>query len=126
MGRDLLEEIFLEYGGWDLHYQIVPGMKSQMPPFDQAFAALIRDLDRTGLLNRTVVMVSSEFGRTPKINKDAGRDHWARVNGALLAGGGLRTGQVVGSTTARGALGSGGGIWVLLWEGSPNLNCSHS
>ena len=58
--------VTLQYGGWDMHTQIVPGMKSQMPAFDQAFAALIRDLDRTGLLDRTLVMVSSEFGRTPE------------------------------------------------------------
>jgi len=58
--------VTVDYGGWDMHTQIVAGMNGQMPPFDQAFAALIRDLDRTGLLNRTVVMVSSEFGRTPQ------------------------------------------------------------
>src|SRR5262249_18322295 len=55
--------VTVDYGGWDFHYQIVSGMRSQMPPFDQAFATLIRDLDRNGLLNRTLVMVSSEFGR---------------------------------------------------------------
>jgi hypothetical protein len=92
--------VTLEYGGWDLHYQIVAGMKSQMPPFDQAFAALIRDLDRTGLLNRTVVMVSSEFGRTPKINKDAGRDHWPKVFSVVLAGGGIKKGYIHGSSNA--------------------------
>ena len=63
-----------------------------MPAFDQAFAALIRDLDRTGLLDRTLVMVSSEFGRTPKINKDAGRDHWPKVFSVVLAGGGIKKG----------------------------------
>jgi uncharacterized protein (DUF1501 family) len=92
--------VTLEYGGWDLHTQIVAGMKSQMPPFDQAFAALIRDLDRTGLLNRTVVMVSSEFGRTPKINKDAGRDHWPKVFSVVLAGGGIKRGYIHGSSNA--------------------------
>jgi uncharacterized protein (DUF1501 family) len=92
--------VTLEYGGWDLHYQIVAGMKSQMPPFDQAFAALIRDLDRTGLLSRTVVMVSSEFGRTPKINKDAGRDHWPKVFSVVLAGGGIKKGYIHGSSNA--------------------------
>ena len=92
--------VTLEYGGWDLHYQIVAGMKSQMPPFDQAFAALIRDLDRTGLLNRTVVMVSSEFGRTPKINKDAGRDHWPKVFSVVLAGGGIKKGYIHGASNA--------------------------
>jgi hypothetical protein len=92
--------VTVEYGGWDLHSQIVAGMNGQMPAFDQAFAALIRDLDRTGLLNRTVVMVSSEFGRTPKINKDAGRDHWPKVFSVVLAGGGIKKGAIYGSSNS--------------------------
>ena len=75
-------------------------MNSQMPAFDQAFAALIRDLDRTGLLDRTLVMVSSEFGRTPKINKDAGRDHWPKVFSVVLAGGGIKQGYIHGASNA--------------------------
>ena len=71
-----------------------------MPAFDQAFAALIRDLDRTGLLERTLVMVSSEFGRTPKINKDAGRDHWPKVFSVVLAGGGIKRGYIHGASNA--------------------------
>src|ERR1700722_19959931 len=63
----------LTYGGWDMHNAIVQGFRGQMPAFDQAFAALITDLERTGLLNDTIVMISSEFGRTPKINASAGR-----------------------------------------------------
>jgi Protein of unknown function (DUF1501) len=92
--------VTLQYGGWDLHNQIVPGMRSQMPAFDQAFAALIRDLDRQGLLSRTIVMVSSEFGRTPKINKDAGRDHWPKVFSVALAGGGFKGGYIHGASNA--------------------------
>ncbi len=92
--------VTVDYGGWDMHAQIVAGMNGQMPPFDQAFAALIRDLDRTGLLERTVVMVSSEFGRTPKINKDAGRDHWPKVFSVVLAGGGTKKGAIYGSSNA--------------------------
>ena len=92
--------VTLQYGGWDLHTQIVPGMKSQMPAFDQAFAALIRDLERTGLLDRTLVMISSEFGRTPKINKDAGRDHWPKVFSVVLAGGGVKKGYIHGASNA--------------------------
>ena len=84
--------VSLQYGGWDLHAGIAAAMKAQMPAFDQAFAALIRDLERTGLLDRTLVMVSSEFGRTPKINKDAGRDHWPKVFSVVLAGGGIKKG----------------------------------
>jgi uncharacterized protein (DUF1501 family) len=83
-----------------MHTQIVAGMKGQMPPLDQGLAALIRDLDRTGLLKRTVVMVSSEFGRTPKVNKDAGRDHWPKVFSVVLAGGGIKAGAIYGASNA--------------------------
>ena len=92
--------VALQYGGWDLHTNIAGGMRSQMPAFDQGFSALIRDLDRTGLLSRTIVMVSSEFGRTPKINKDAGRDHWPKVFSVVLAGGGIKKGSVFGASNA--------------------------
>jgi hypothetical protein len=92
--------VTVDYGGWDYHYQIAPNMRSQIPPLDQAFATLIRDLDRTGLLKRTLVMVSSEFGRTPKINKDAGRDHWPKVFSVVLAGGGIKGGYIHGASNA--------------------------
>lgn len=92
--------VTLQFGGWDMHTGIANGMRTAMPPFDQAFAALIKDLDRTGLLNRTLVMVSSEFGRTPKINKDAGRDHWPKVFSVVLAGGGVKRGYVMGASNA--------------------------
>jgi len=75
-------------------------MQRQMPPFDQAFATLIRDLDRSGLLERTLVLVSTEFGRTPKINKDAGRDHWPKVFSVALAGGGIKQGYIHGASNA--------------------------
>src|SRR3954470_14527518 len=92
--------VSLTYGGWDMHAGIVKAMQTQMPAFDQAFAALIRDLERTGLLERTLVMVSSEFGRTPKINKDAGRDHWPKVFSVVLAGGGIKKGLIFGSSNS--------------------------
>lgn len=92
--------VCLQYGSWDLHAGIAPGMRQQMPAFDQAFAALINDLSRTGLLDRTLVMVSSEFGRTPKVNKDAGRDHWPKVFSVVLAGGGVKKGYVHGASNA--------------------------
>ncbi|SIN96850.1 Protein of unknown function [Singulisphaera sp. GP187] len=92
--------VCLQYGGWDLHTGIAANMKAQMPAFDQAFAALITDLDQTGLLDRTLVMVSSEFGRTPKINKDAGRDHWPKVFSVVLAGGGVKKGYIHGASNA--------------------------
>ena len=90
----------LTYGGWDMHNGIVGGFRGQMPAFDQAFTALINDLDRTGLLKETLVMVSSEFGRTPKINGTAGRDHWPKVFSVVLAGGGIKRGCIYGSSNA--------------------------
>jgi hypothetical protein len=104
MARRLVEAgvrfVVLQYGGWDYHTQIFPQMRAQMPAFDQGYAALIRDLDRRGLLDRTLVMVSSEFGRTPKVNKDAGRDHWPKVFSVALAGGGVKKGYIHGASNA--------------------------
>lgn len=90
----------LTYGGWDMHGNIVNSFRSQMPPFDQAFHSLITDLDQRGLLDETLVMVSSEFGRTPKINATAGRDHWPKVFSVVLAGGGIKRGTVYGQSNA--------------------------
>lgn len=102
MARRLVEAgvrmVTLTYGGWDMHQGINAGMKSQAPPLDKALTALINDLDERGLLDTTLVMVSSEFGRTPKINTDAGRDHWPKAFSTLLAGGGVKRGLVYGST----------------------------
>ncbi|MDB5334733.1 MAG: hypothetical protein JWN70_352 [Planctomycetaceae bacterium] len=90
----------LTYGGWDMHSGIVGGFKGQMPEFDKAYATLIRDLERTGLLKDTMVMISSEFGRTPKINNTAGRDHWPKVFSVVLAGGGIKPGVIYGSSNS--------------------------
>jgi uncharacterized protein (DUF1501 family) len=90
--------VTLTYGGWDMHNQITASMKGQMPAFDQAFARLITDLEQTGLLKETLVMVSSEFGRTPRINGTAGRDHWPKVFNVVLAGGGAKAGHVFGAS----------------------------
>jgi uncharacterized protein (DUF1501 family) len=102
MARRLVEAgvrfVTLTYGGWDMHSQITAGFKRQMPPLDQALAALIKDLDQRGMLERTLVMVSSEFGRTPKINGNAGRDHWPKVFSVLLAGGGIKGGTIYGTS----------------------------
>jgi len=73
-------------------------LKKNLPQFDQGISALVEDLYQRGLDRDVSLVVWGEFGRTPKINKDAGRDHWAPVNGALLSGGGMRMGQVIGST----------------------------
>ena len=88
------------YGGWDHHQSIHQGMASQLPQFDKAFATLIRDLDRRKLLDSTLVMVSSEFGRSPKINQTSGRDHWPKVFSVVLAGGGIKKGLIYGSSDA--------------------------
>jgi uncharacterized protein (DUF1501 family) len=78
-------------------------LKRQLPLFDQGISALIEDIYARGMDRDTTVLVWGEFGRTPKINKDAGRDHWARVNSALFAGGGMNVGQVIGSTDSQAA-----------------------
>src|SRR5215475_13821508 len=95
--------VSLTYGGWDHHDNIRNGVSGQMPSFDQAFAALIRDLDRRGMLDSTLVLVTTEFGRTPKINKTAGRDHYPKVFSIVMAGGGLKQGYVHGSTDPTGS-----------------------
>jgi hypothetical protein len=95
--------VSVAYGGWDFHRDIVSATRQQAPPLDRAFAALIRDLDRTGLLDSTIVMLSSEFGRTPKVNGDGGRDHWPRVFSILLAGGGTARGKIFGTSTSTAA-----------------------
>lgn len=92
--------VSLTFGGWDDHVQIRENYEKQMPPLDNALAALIRDLDDRGLLDSTLIWVASEFGRTPKINASAGRDHWSRVFSIALAGGGLKRGLFYGDSDA--------------------------
>ncbi|MBC8324388.1 MAG: DUF1501 domain-containing protein [Verrucomicrobia subdivision 3 bacterium] len=88
---------------WDNHRRIFDVMKNKLlPPTDRAISALLDDLDERGLLDSTLVAVYGEFGRTPKINKDGGRDHWNQVCSVMLAGGGLKRGVVVGSSTKAG------------------------
>ncbi|MEO0416195.1 MAG: DUF1501 domain-containing protein, partial [Verrucomicrobiota bacterium] len=102
LARRLVESgvrlVTMTYGGWDMHDRIKEGITSNVPSLDQALATLITDLDERGLLDSTLVMVSSEFGRTPKINKTDGRDHWPRVFSTVLAGGGIKRGMVYGSS----------------------------
>jgi hypothetical protein len=89
--------------GWDTHAQNFPSLRDRlMPPLDQGVAALIHDLDCRGLLDDTLVVVCGEFGRTPKINANAGRDHHGRASSVLLAGGGLKRGHVLGRTDRNG------------------------
>ena len=87
---------------WDTHKDNFEGHKRLAPPVDTALSALIQDLKSRGMLDRTLVICMGEFGRTPTINGNAGRDHFARAFSVALAGGGVRGGQVIGSTDAAG------------------------
>ena len=103
MARRLVEAgvrvVTLNFGRWDFHSRnFSEARDTHLPYFDQALSALIEDLYERGMDKDVAVVAWGEFGRTPKINKDAGRDHWPRVGGGLIAGGGFRTGQVIGAT----------------------------
>jgi len=104
LARRLIESgvrfVTVSYGGWDHHAGIENAMRRQAPTLDQALAGLISDLDERGMLDSTLVLVTSEFGRTPKINATAGRDHYPRVYSAALAGGGFKRGFVYGSSNS--------------------------
>jgi len=93
--------VTINYGGWDMHGGIAKGMKSRAAQLDQAVSALISDLHERGMHEDTLVVVTGEFGRTPKINKKGGRDHWGRLCTLALSGGGLNMGQVVGESTRK-------------------------
>ncbi len=95
--------VSLTYGGWDHHDGIENQMRRQVPALDQGLAALINDLDQRGLLDSTLVCLCSEFGRSPKINATAGRDHWPKVFSVVMAGGGIHRGLVFGSSNATGS-----------------------
>jgi len=94
--------VTLSIGGWDTHGNNFQTLKKQLPQVDRGIANLISDLHERGMDKDVAVVMWGEFGRTPKINGNAGRDHWSPVMSALVAGGGLRMGQAVGSSTARG------------------------
>jgi hypothetical protein len=95
--------VTVNYGGWDHHRDLFKTCKSEfMQKFDQGMAALITDLDRRGLLESTLVIALGEFGRTPKINKDSGRDHWPGAMNILFAGAGVPRGGVIGATDPKG------------------------
>jgi len=95
--------VSMTYGGWDHHVNIKQSFNREMPQFDKAFAALINDLDARKMLDSTLIMVSSEFGRTPKINQTDGRDHWPKCFSVVLAGGGIKKGLIYGSSDPTGA-----------------------
>src|SRR5262249_41826642 len=112
LGRRLIERgvafVGVDNPGWDTHDRLVLRLKEGyagarvgvglVPLFDQAFAALVNDLSERGLLETTLVVAMGEVGRTPKLNTSAGRDHWPRAFSVVLAGGGIKGGQVVGAS----------------------------
>jgi uncharacterized protein (DUF1501 family) len=107
MARRLVEAgvrcVTIDHSNWDTHSDNFGILKnSLLPSLDAAMATLFRDLTDRGLLDQTLVVVSGEFGRTPRINKDAGRDHWGPAFTVALGGGGIRGGVVIGKTDARG------------------------
>ena len=107
LARRLVESgvrfVTVNYGGWDHHAKIFESLDKKLPEFDQGLSALLNDLDDRGTLKETLVVVMGEFGRTPKVNKDAGRDHWGQAASLLFAGAGVQGGHVLGATDKNGA-----------------------
>jgi hypothetical protein len=103
----------VDHGGWDHHFTIFPSLeKDMLPHVDRAYSALITDLDQRGLLDSTLVIMMGEMGRTPRVNAQAGRDHWSMAQSILFAGGGVRPGQVLGATDKQAAYPTGDPVGV--------------
>jgi len=106
LARRLIEAgvrcVSLSTGGWDTHGNNFEILKNQLPRVDQGLSSLIEDLEAHGMLDDVTILVWGEFGRTPRVNGGAGRDHWPYAASVLMAGGGLRMGQVIGATNVRG------------------------
>jgi uncharacterized protein (DUF1501 family) len=102
LARRLVERgvrfVTVNFGGWDHHAKIWDGLERMLPQFDQGFSSLVTDMTERGLMKDTLVVCMGEFGRSPKVNKDVGRDHWAPAGSMLFAGAGVKVGQVVGAT----------------------------
>jgi hypothetical protein len=107
LARRLVESgvrfVTVNYGGWDHHAKIFDSLDKKLPEFDQAVSALVTDMSDRGTLADTLLLVMGEFGRTPKLNKDAGRDHWGPAGSLLFAGAGVKAGFVLGKTDKHGA-----------------------
>jgi uncharacterized protein (DUF1501 family) len=95
--------VTVNYAGWDHHANIFPGLDNKLPEFDRAMSALVSDMHERGTFQDTLLVVMGEFGRTPKMNKDAGRDHWGQAGSLLFAGAGVKQGFVLGRTDRHGA-----------------------
>ena len=107
LARRLVERgvtfVTVNSAGWDHHAKIWDGLEKKRPDFDQGFSTLIQDMHDRGLLDDTLVLAMGEFGRSPKINKDVGRDHWAPAASMLFAGAGVQPGRVIGATDRNGS-----------------------
>ena len=107
LARRLIERdvrfVTINYGGWDHHAQIWNGLNRKLPELDTGLSALIEDLDQRGLLSSTLVVAMGEFGRTPRVNNETGRDHWGPAASLLFAGAGAHGGLVLGQTDRQGA-----------------------
>jgi uncharacterized protein (DUF1501 family) len=93
--------VTVSYGGWDMHGQIAQSMGRRAPELDHAVNAFVQDVHERGLQNDILLVISGEFGRTPRVNRNAGRDHWPNLSTLALSGGGLRMGQAVGESSAK-------------------------
>jgi uncharacterized protein (DUF1501 family) len=106
MARRLVEVgvpfVEVDFGGWDLHQNCFATLDTKLPELDQAYSALVEDLAQRGLLESTVVLCMGEFGRTPRINGNSGRDHFARAWSVMLGGAGIQGGRAIGQTSADG------------------------
>jgi uncharacterized protein (DUF1501 family) len=107
LARRLVESgvrfVTVNYAGWDHHAKIFESLDRKLPEFDRAVSALVEDMHTRGTFENTLLVVMGEFGRTPKMNKDAGRDHWGPAASLLLAGAGTKPGFVLGKTDKQGA-----------------------
>lgn len=108
LGRRMVEAgcrfVGIDAPGWDVHFNCFPSLQGDLiPPADRAFAALINDLEQRGLLDSTLVVMMGEMGRTPRVNAEAGRDHWSMAQSACFAGGGTKPGLIIGATDKQAA-----------------------
>jgi len=124
MARRLVETgvpfVEVSFDGWDLHQNVFASLRDRMlPSLDQGLSALVTDLKQRGMIENTTIVCVGEFGRTPRINQNVGRDHWASSWTAVIGGGGLKNGQAVGGTDADGIQVEGksylpGDLWATV------------
>ncbi len=93
--------VTISYGGWDMHGNLAKSMERTSPQLDRAVSAFVEDVQQRDLAEKILLVISGEFGRTPRVNKNGGRDHWAPLSTLALSGGGLRMGQVVGESAPK-------------------------